>query len=150
MAILTGKQLCWSLYLVKLKAFRTATSLKRDSKTGVFFCEYCETFKNTYFEKHLQMAASDTHFMNTILFINILLCKNVLWERFWVFHKNSLIKKVWSSKKLKESKKRYHEISYLRMFIQNNLIHDSFILELWELHYGYKMHKIRISFKTIV
>ena len=24
----------------------------------VFFCEYCEIFKNSYFEEHLRMAAS--------------------------------------------------------------------------------------------
>ena len=34
--ILTGKYLCWSLFLIKLQAFRLATLLKRDSDTGVF------------------------------------------------------------------------------------------------------------------
>ena len=33
------------------------TLLKRDASAGVF-CEYCEIFKNTYFEEHLRMAAS--------------------------------------------------------------------------------------------
>ena len=32
----TGKQLCWSLYLIKLQAFRAVILLKRDSNTGVF------------------------------------------------------------------------------------------------------------------
>ena len=27
-----------------------ATLLKRDSNTGVFLCEYCKIFKNTYFK----------------------------------------------------------------------------------------------------
>ena len=27
-----------------------------DTPTQVFSCEYCEIFKNTYFEKHLQTA----------------------------------------------------------------------------------------------
>ena len=31
-----GKHLCWSLFLIKLWAFRPATLLKRDSNTGVF------------------------------------------------------------------------------------------------------------------
>ena len=44
--IFTGK----NLYCV---AFRPATFLKRDSNTGVS-CEYCEIFKSTYLEKHLQ------------------------------------------------------------------------------------------------
>ena len=35
-AIFTGKQLFWSLFLIKLQAVRYATLLKRDSNTGVF------------------------------------------------------------------------------------------------------------------
>ena len=35
-AIFTGKLLCWSLFLIKLQAFRSATLLNRDSNTGVF------------------------------------------------------------------------------------------------------------------
>ena len=31
-----GKHLCWSLFLIKLQAVRPATSLKRNSSTGVF------------------------------------------------------------------------------------------------------------------
>ena len=33
----TGKHLCWSLFLMKLQAFRCATLLKRESNTGVFW-----------------------------------------------------------------------------------------------------------------
>ena len=40
-----------SLFLINLQSFRPATLLKRDS-TQVFSCEYCEIFKNTYFEEH--------------------------------------------------------------------------------------------------
>ena len=32
----TGKYLCWSLFLIKLQAFRPTTLPKRGSKTGVF------------------------------------------------------------------------------------------------------------------
>ena len=35
-AIFTGNHLCWSLFLIKLKALRPATLLKRDSNAGVF------------------------------------------------------------------------------------------------------------------
>ena len=35
-SVFTGKHLCWSLFLIKLQAFRSATSLKRDPNTGVF------------------------------------------------------------------------------------------------------------------
>ena len=42
-----GKNLCWSLLLIK-------------SPTQVFSCEICEIFKNIYFEEHLQTNASAT------------------------------------------------------------------------------------------
>ena len=35
-AIFTWKHVCWSLFLIKLPDFRPATSLERDSNTGVF------------------------------------------------------------------------------------------------------------------
>ena len=31
----------------------------KETPTQVVFCEYCEIFKNTYFEDHLQIAASE-------------------------------------------------------------------------------------------
>ena len=52
-AIFKGKQLCRSIFLIKLQVWRPATLLKRDS-TQVFSCEYCEIFKNTFFTEHLQ------------------------------------------------------------------------------------------------
>ena len=51
--IFTGKHLCWSLFLIKLPAFR-------------FSCEYCEIFKKTYLEKHLWTAASENNHSNII------------------------------------------------------------------------------------
>ena len=47
-AIFTGKHLCWSPFFIKLKTV---------TPTKVFSCEYCEVFKNTYFENHLKTAA---------------------------------------------------------------------------------------------
>ena len=35
-AIFTGKHFCWSLFLIKLQAWRLATILKRESDTGLF------------------------------------------------------------------------------------------------------------------
>ena len=35
-AIFTGKHLCWSLFVIKLLAYKTANLLKRDSNTSVF------------------------------------------------------------------------------------------------------------------
>ena len=34
--LIAGKQLCWSLFLIVLRAFRPATLLKRDSNTDAF------------------------------------------------------------------------------------------------------------------
>ena len=59
-AIFTGKHLSWSLFLIKFRAFRPATLLK-ETPTQVFSCKICETFKNTYFEKHLRTTA--LHFL---------------------------------------------------------------------------------------
>ena len=39
-----GKQLCWSLYLMKLQTWRPAALLKRDSNTDIF-CQICEIFE---------------------------------------------------------------------------------------------------------
>ena len=41
--------------------FRLPTLSKRDP-TQVFSCEYCEIFKNTYFEGHLRTPAYEYHF----------------------------------------------------------------------------------------
>ena len=46
------KRLCWSLFLIKLQSEVAANFIKK-TPTQVFSCEYCEIFKNTYFEEHL-------------------------------------------------------------------------------------------------
>ena len=51
----TGKHLPWSVFLIKLQAFRLATLLKRDSYAGA---EIYKIFNNTSFEKHLRTTAS--------------------------------------------------------------------------------------------
>ena len=46
-----------SFCLIKMQTFRPAALLKRDSNTSVFLW-ILQNFQNTYFEKHLWMAAS--------------------------------------------------------------------------------------------
>ena len=46
LAIFIGKQLHWSLYLIKLRA-------------QLFSCEDCKIFKNTYPKEHLQTTTSE-------------------------------------------------------------------------------------------
>ena len=53
LAILTGKHLCWSLFLIKLPAWRSAAFLKVDSNKG-FSCGHGEIFKNNFLIEHLQ------------------------------------------------------------------------------------------------
>ena len=55
MTIFTGKYLRWNPFLIKLKAFKLATLLKRDSERGVFL----QIFKNIYLEEHLRTTASE-------------------------------------------------------------------------------------------
>ena len=56
-AMLTGKDLCWSLFLIKLQAFRPATLLKRDSDIGVYSVySALDIFENTYFDEYLRTA----------------------------------------------------------------------------------------------
>ena len=55
-----GKDLCWSLFLIKLLVWRSATLLKWDSKTGVILsCEICEILKNIFFYRTSPVAASE-------------------------------------------------------------------------------------------
>ena len=56
-AILTGKHLCWSFFLRKLMAFRSATLLKK-SPRQVFYCEFCKVFKSSFFEEQPRTASS--------------------------------------------------------------------------------------------
>ena len=52
-AMITGKHLYWSLFLIKLQKPRSAALLKM-TPTQVISCEYYRRFKNTYFEEHLR------------------------------------------------------------------------------------------------
>ena len=51
--IFTGKHLCWSLFLIKLQAFKP---LLRNETPVQVFCR--QIFKNIHFEKHLWTATS--------------------------------------------------------------------------------------------
>ena len=59
------KYLCWGLFLIMLQVFRFTILLRRDSHVfsmnivHMFFYEYCEIFKNAYFEENLWTAASE-------------------------------------------------------------------------------------------
>ena len=61
--IFTENDPCWSLFLIKLHAFKPATLLKRDSNIYIF-CEICEIFENAYFEEHLRATALKKTFIS--------------------------------------------------------------------------------------
>ena len=54
-AKLTGKHLCQSLICNKVAGLRPATLFKKRLRQ---FCEFCETFKCTFFTEHLRATAS--------------------------------------------------------------------------------------------
>ena len=54
-----GKNVCWSLFLIKLEFWGPKTLLKK-TPTQVFSCEICKIFRNSYFPEDLQTACSET------------------------------------------------------------------------------------------
>ena len=44
----------------KVPGLKACDLIKNKTPTQVFFCEYCEIFKNIHFEEHLRTAASGT------------------------------------------------------------------------------------------
>ena len=52
----TGKHLCWSLFLVN---YSNLQLYEIETPTKVFSCEFCKTFKNTYFIEHLWATVSE-------------------------------------------------------------------------------------------
>ena len=48
----TGKHLCQSLF------FNKVNFIKKETLAQVFFCEFCEISKNTFFKEHLWTTAS--------------------------------------------------------------------------------------------
>ena len=54
----TGKNLCWSLFLIKLQFWEPATLLLKKTPAQVFPCEICKLFKNNYFGEYPWTSAS--------------------------------------------------------------------------------------------
>ena len=67
----------------KVPGFQACNVVKKGTPRQVFFREYCEIFKNIYFEKHLETVASETQLVNTKLFVKIRLCKNMLSKTYY-------------------------------------------------------------------
>ena len=67
----TGKQFCWSLFLIKLQVFRPATLIKRDSKTVSFPVKFAKFFRTPLLKNIYE------------LMIQVILIKSS--EVFWYF-----------------------------------------------------------------
>ena len=65
-AILTGKYLCWNPAFNKVVGLQ-ACKLEKEIPTQVFSGEYCEIFKNIYFQEYLRMAVSINGYFTTSL-----------------------------------------------------------------------------------
>ena len=56
-AIIIGKHLCWSLFLMTLQVL-SSQIYQKETPIQVLSCGICKFFKNTYFEEHLREIAS--------------------------------------------------------------------------------------------
>ena len=50
----------------KVAGLQVCNFIKKETLAQVFSCEFCEIFKNTYFEEHLQTAASNSFFQEDV------------------------------------------------------------------------------------
>ena len=55
----TGKYLCWSLFLIKLQAWKHGTLLKRDSNTDVFLWNLRNFLKNLFYKTPRVVASGN-------------------------------------------------------------------------------------------
>ena len=60
-AKLTGKQLCQSLFSIKVTGLSPCNFIKKETLAQVLSCEFCEIYKNIFFTEHLW----STSFMST-------------------------------------------------------------------------------------
>ena len=50
---------CVGVFFNKVASLQACNFIKNETPTQVFSCEYFEIFKNTYFQEHLERAASE-------------------------------------------------------------------------------------------
>ena len=58
----TGKYLSWSFFFSKDAALKTETLLRKKTPTPVFFCEFSEIFKNTFYRTPLATVSKQSIF----------------------------------------------------------------------------------------
>ena len=65
-----GKHLCQGLFLNKVAGHRRPSILLKKTLSHVFSCEFCEIFKNTFFDRTPPLAGSEYH--HSIIFSSFL------------------------------------------------------------------------------
>ena len=86
-AIFSGKHLCWSLFLIKLKVFRPATLLKRDSNTGDFLWILWKLSEMCYYQLSCFHAQTCTRDMRRTTH-QVLNFKSVKITKFYIISKH--------------------------------------------------------------
>ena len=97
-----GKHLCQSFFLNKVS---WGLQLYQKRLAQVFSCEFCEIFKNTFFTKHLWMAASEhcfTHDLITTMNVGTNKSKIKSLEIGWVNYKTYKINNILCSSSFKK------------------------------------------------
>ena len=84
-AIFTGQHLCWSHFLIKLEAWSSATSLKRDSSTDVLL-RILRNFKNIF----LKGFANGCFYTCERLRLNIF-CVKIEHRWFWLSGNHAIL-----------------------------------------------------------
>ena len=100
-AIFTGKHLCWSLFLIQLRVFRSVTLLKRNSQHRCFPVNIAKFLRTPFFRniwEQLLLDDSANAVLKTVAFKNSLkyLFKLCFSYTYWnLVIKNSLVALTW-------------------------------------------------------
>ena len=101
---LTGKHLCWSLFLIKLQILKPATSLKRDSDTGFVLLKLANFFHEQLFLQNISSLLLWFLQQNKVIFIVVTITlgynQTLSYRNYYhpCLYKNiHLLSKIWSS-----------------------------------------------------
>ena len=147
--------MCWSLFLLKLQAWRPTTLLKRDSDTGAF-CEICEILKNIW---ELLLLRSIQHsyllifkkpcalkpfcwtptgvFRNLLIISNGAFCENSQWLYFWLLSPKCSTIGLWRPLKTPLTTSTAHLDSITEYILSHDMLLSQHILS--QVFKGWKL-----------
>ena len=103
----TGKLLCWTPFLIKLKVEVNKIAVSKETPAQVFSCEICEIFKDNFFTEHLQwlfllITGYKTLTFPCLLFLSISIsisqCFPLSSYIFCFYHSIVLLRQGWTQK----------------------------------------------------